>query len=493
MIVMRRNGRRNGWLTCAALGVLAVVSGCALSKPPTQAEVVNQALPKTTTIPPAWSSTPDENQVTNDWLASFKDPGLDAVVAEGIANNLDLRQAAARVEVARQTVVVVGSRLLPQVGAKIGLAGTVADKYAPGQPNQDTFYGSNLEYLGVFWELDLWGRLRAQRESAEATFQASALDYAFARQSLAATVAKSWYLAIETRQLLDLAQESVRIYTQLLELVKVRRAAGRIADLDVAEASANLNTAESALRTTQGQYSEARRMLELLLGRYPAAELAVAQAFVPVPPPVRAGLPASLLERRPDLVAVERQVLAAFRQEEAAKLALLPSFALTVDGGHLSNGLISLLRINPWMLYGTIGMSIPIYTGGALTAQIEIATAQQAQAIARYGSVALRAFYEVEVALTNETLLAQRLQSEESAVGDYTEAVRIARIRYVAGAMDMLSVLQLQERQIESQAVVIQLRNARLANRITLHLALGGSFDAVPAVEPPNTTALTLQ
>ena len=188
-----------------------------------------------------------------------------------------------------------------------------------------------------------------------------------------------------------------------------------------------------------------------------------------------------LLKRRPDLVAAEKQVLAAFRLQEAAKLALLPNFELTLDGGHLSDGLTSLLRINPWLLHGTIGMSVPIYTGGALKAQVEIATAQQKQVIARYGSVALRAFYEVEVALTNETILEQRLQEEEKGLQAYTEAVRIARIRYVAGATDMLTLLQLEERRLTSQSTVIKLRNARLANRINLHLSLGGSFDAEPA------------
>ncbi len=164
---------------------------------------------------------------------------------------------------------------------------------------------------------------------------------------------------------------------------------------------------------------------------------------------------------------------------------------LALDGGHLTNQLLSLLRLNPWLLHGALGMSVPIYTGGALQAQVAIASAEQAQAVARYGSVALRAFYEVEVALTSENLLAQRLQIEQQGLADRTEAVRIARLKYVAGSMDMLSVLQLQERQIDSQASVIQLRNARLANRINLHLALGGSFDAAPAVAPPPTTAST--
>ena len=124
-------------------------------------------------------------------------------------------------------------------------------------------------------------------------------------------------------------------------------------------------------------------------------------------------------------------------------------------------------------------------------AQLAIATAQQAQAIARYGTAALRAFFEVKVALTNEILLAQRLQIETKRLADNAEAVRIARLRYVAGSMDMLSVLQLQERQLESQATVIQLRYALLANRITLHLALGGSFDTAPAVEIGGTAERT--
>ena len=462
--------------------VATFLFGCALSKPPEHEAVIKQALPDGTDIPSTWSSVAVTKTVSNNWLRSFNDPTLETLVAEAIGNNQDLRQAAALVEMARQTVVVVGSKLYPQIGAPIGLGGTLSDTYANGnQSNDETFYGSNYQYVSVFWEIDLWGRLRAQREASAAKYHATVLDYLYARQSLAATVAKSWYLAIETRQLLRLAEESVRIYKEFFDLVKFRRAAGKVADLDVAEARANLNTASSTLHAAQGQYSDAQRNLERLLGRYPAAELEAARTFIPVPPPVRAGLPAMLLKRRPDLVAAEKQVLAAFRLQEAAKLALLPNFELTLDGGHLSDVLTSLLRINPWLLHGTIGMSVPIYTGGALKAQVEIATAQQKQVIARYGSVALRAFYEVEVALTNETILEQRLQEEEKGLQAYTEAVRIARIRYVAGATDMLTLLQLEERRLTSQSTVIKLRNARLANRINLHLSLGGSFDAEPA------------
>jgi outer membrane protein TolC len=126
-------------------------------------------------------------------------------------------------------------------------------------------------------------------------------------------------------------------------------------------------------------------------------------------------------------------------------------------------------------------MAVPIYEGGALRAQIRIATAQQDQAVAHFGSVALKAFDEVEVELTNERLLAERLPHTEGSVLDHTEAVRVAELRYRAGNMDLLSVLQLQQGQIQSQVDLIKLRDAQLANRINLHLALGGSFDSSPA------------
>jgi len=376
---------------------------------------------------------------------------------------------------ARQNVVVVASQMKPKIGVNFRLATARDDGH-------DQWYNSQHALAGVAWEPDVWGRLRAQRAAAQAGYQATALDYAYARQSLAATAARSWYLTIETSQLVALTEQSVAIYSNLLDLVKIRRAAGKVSDLDVSEAGANLNAAENDLRSAQGLASQVRRDLEVILGRYPGAELKVAEDFAPLPPPVQPGLPSSLLDRRPDIVAAEQQVLAAFRAQEVAKLALLPSFTLNLDGGKLSDNLLSVLRLNPWMVSAAVGMYVPIYTGGALRAQIKIATAQQQQVVAGYGSIALRAFREVENGLTNEELLAQRLQFQQAEVRDRTESVRIATLQYTAGTSDLLSVLQLQSDQIASQVNLIKLRNAQLANRIDLHLALGGSFESAPAV-----------
>ena len=471
-------------LVCLA----AQFSGGCLARLPEHSEVLSKSLPKGTTIPANWSASGGGNATVSDnWIESFHDPGLVAVVEEAIKNNLDLQQVAAKVLIARQNVVVVGAQLKPQVGANFAGAAT-AKTDSSNNP-----FSSNMEQGGASWEIDLWGRLRSQQAAERASYEAVALDYSFARQSLAATTAKSWYLTIESRQLLELSEQSVSVYADLLRLARVQASAGKVSNLDLAEASASLNEAEGQSQRAQGLYSESQRNLEVLVGRYPAAELKVNENFVPIPPPVEAGLPASLTERRPDLVAAERQVLAAFRNLEASKLALLPDIALTVEGGHVSDRLLDLLLLNPIMFRSAVQVFVPIYEGGALRAKIKIATAQQGQALAAYGSTALNAFREVEIALTNEALLTEYLKYQQDAVHDRAEAVRIATLKYKAGATDLLSVLQLQTDQIATQAELIKARNAQLTNHINLHLALGGSFNTSPAATPPNLTGISFQ
>jgi len=456
--------------------VIAVVAlaGCALKVPPAHDEVVGEALPATTRIPPAWKAAAATSPVADNWLQSFNDPALDALVAEAIANNLDLRIAATKVAIAQQTVIVVGSQLLPHVGAVIG-GRTTKDEDHSGTSD------STVAYVGVSWELDVWGRLRAQRAASEAGYEATALDYAYARQSIAATTAKLWYITIETRRLMTLAEQAVTIYRQLLTLVQFRRSAGKDSDLDVVDVRAKLETAQSEVQRAREQYGEARRALEVLLGRYPAAEIDVAVAYPIMPALVGTGVPSALLERRPDIVAAEREVLAAFRNEEAAELALLPEFSFSLVGGRLGDQVLSVLRLNPWLASAGIGVSIPIYEGGALRAKVQIATAQQAQAVARYGAVALTAFREVETSLANERLLALQLPFDQKALDDRTEAVRIATVQYKAGRRDLLWVAQLQTAALSTEADLIKLQSAQRVNRVRLHQVLGGSYDAAPA------------
>jgi outer membrane protein TolC len=327
----------------------------------------------------------------------------------------------------------------------------------------------------------VWGRLRAQRAAAQAGYEATALDYAYARQSIAALTAKLWYLTIETRRLEALAEQAVTIYSQMQALVQARRSAGKDSDLDVVDVRAKLETAQSEVEQARERYDEARRALEVLLGRYPAAEIGVAAAYPALAALGGAGVPSALLERRPDIVAAEREVLAAFRSEEAVELTLLPEFSFSLVGGRLGDQVLSVLRLNPWLASAAIGVSIPIYEGGALRAKVQIATAKQAQAVARYGAVALAAFREVETSLANERLLAVRLPLEQKALDDRMQAVQIATVQYKAGRRDLLWVAQLQSVALASEADLIKAQGAQRVNRVKLAQVLGGSFDAAPA------------
>ena len=215
----------------------------------------------------------------------------------------------------------------------------------------------------------------------------------------------------------------------------------------------------------------------MLLGRYPGAELEVKQEFSNVPPPVPAGLPSELLERRPDLVAAEKRVASAFQRTVEAEAAKLPSIKLTAGGGQATNDLINLLGVERNFFNVGANFVAPIYTGGALEAQVDIATSDQETALAAYGQTALIAFSEVETALSNEQLIAEREKYLKDVVNQYTKALKVSKKQYEVGRTDLLSVLIVQARLIGAESALISIRDDRLANRVNLHLALGGSFE----------------
>ncbi|MCA0894377.1 TolC family protein [Microbulbifer agarilyticus] len=464
-----------------ALALCLATHGCALRTPPSPVENLDAALSPETGVPLEWVARTSNLPVVDNWLGTFDDPVLSALVAEAMANNLDLHQAIEDVEIARQLVVVAGAPLKPQVGGKIGAKRT--HDFGDDDRFKHTF-SHTIAGLGVTWEMDLWGKLRANRAAAIADYEASEFDLVYARQSLAATVALNWYLVTEALQLIQLADDAVNIYSQLFELSEVRNQSGKSSQLDVVDARARLQNAESEREKAKIKYGELVRTLEVLLGRYPAAELRGAEKYPPLPPPVSAGLPVTLLERRPDIIAAEYLVLAAFRKEESARLALLPDFSLELTAERLGDHLLKILRLSPYWASAEVGATIPIYEGGALCAYVRIATAQQAQAVANYGSVVLNAFREVETLLASESLLAGELYYAQRALQDRTRAVEIAIEQYRAGKRDLLWVGELQAEQLLVESNVIRLRNARVSNRIRLHLALGGGFEAVALAAP---------
>ncbi len=458
------------WILAAA--VAGAVSGCVLNPPPTTAELQQQALPHTA-VPQAWKAPGGEPvPVADRWLVTFDDAALSTLVEEALAYNADLQAAAARVEQATGYVAVASGALYPTVG----LAATQSGNSGGGG-------GLNAVFLNASLELDVWGRLRYGTAAAEAQSAAVQADYAYARQSLAAMVAKSWFVAIEAGLQRAIAADALRSAESMLRVAQERLRVGNGNEQAVAEGRVNVGTYRDLVRQAELAREQALRALELLLGRYPGAEIAVAQQLSAMPGPVTAGMPSQLLERRPDVVAAERRVAAAFNRIGEAKAAQLPRISLTAGGSTISSDVFVLQdRNNPAFSFGA-NLLAPIYQGGVLRAQVEIRTAEQKEAVAYYARIAQRSFSEVENALAAETALRDRELILEATVRDSERALELARIQYRIGTIDLRPVEQSQLALYSARTTKLRVQSERLAQRVNLYLALGGGFD-LPALQP---------
>ncbi len=460
--------------TTLALVVIATLSACALQPAPKPEDYRAEALGGV--MPPAqWTAAGAAAEpVAGNWLATFGDPRLDALVTEAMANNLDLRVAATRVQVASEYVELADSTLWPQVSLLARGGGDMGGD------------SSGLNGVGLFadWELDLWGRARSERAATVAGYESVVADTEYARQSVTALVAKSYFLAVEATLQLRLAEDTVATSQQLVTFAEQRQRVGKGDGYDTALARANLESLRDTvekLRLSQGQ---ALRALEVLVGRYPAADVEVSTQLVKPPGPVPAGLPSELLERRPDVVAADRRVAAAFYGVQEAKAARLPRISLTASVNDISSDLFVLKNSDNPVWSGGASLMQPVFNAGALQTQVRIRTAEQKQAIAEYGQIGARAFAEVEDALSAEFAAGRREAALARAVAENQTALEFAQQRFKVGSSDMRAVSQQQLALFGANSTLLRMQSERLVQRVNLYLALGGGFDAAPATQP---------
>jgi multidrug efflux system outer membrane protein len=448
--------------------VLAATYGCALKAPRETDEMRREALPNLT-VPAQWAEKGGmSGSVGGGWLAGFHDAQLDALVREAIANNPDLRVAAARVEQAAGYARLAGAALYPQVNVLARGGGKMSGD------------SSGLQGAGIFvsWELDLWGRVRSGREAAQLQYDSAALDTEYARQSIAALVAKSWFLATEARLQKGIAEEMLLSSRRLASLAGDRLKVGKGDQYEVSVAQAGLQTYADAVHQLDLSYRQALRALEMLAGRYPAAAIETPARLAAKPAPIPAGMPSELLERRPDVVAAERRVAAAFYRVEEAKAARLPQISLSASGTSVSSDLF-VLKNHDNPVWG-VGAKLlaPIFTGGALQEQVEIRTSEQKIAVADYGRIGARAFGEVENALSSEFTLDARRTVLQQAVAENERALELANVRYRVGSGDLRAVQQQQLALYAARTTLLRVQSEQLVQRVNLHLALGGGWVA---------------
>lgn len=462
---------RHPLLPAALLALPLLFAGCALSPPPAREDLAKAELPNAV-VPPAFKSGGAAGTLQSQWLASFNDAELLRLADEALLHNLDLRLAATRVEAAAASARIADGNLYPGVDLAARSKGN-----ATGSSGQ-----LSGAVISASWELDVWGRIRYGARSAESQYASAAADLRAAQQSIVATLAQSWFLAVEAMQQRALLAEMLTAAERLVTLSEQRLNVGAGAEVDVTLARANLETLRDRARQVELAIEQSRRALEMLLGRYPATEIAVATQFASLPPPAITGVPAELLERRPDVIAAERRVAAAFDRVGEAQAARLPRISLSAAASWLSSSIFVLQeRDDPTVGLGAT-LLFSIFNAGQLQAQVELRTAEQKQAAAQWAQTAQRAFNEVEGALSQEAALAARTAILERGVAEQARALTLQETRYRVGSGDLRAVAQQQLSLTDARLALLRVQSEQRVQRVALHLALGG--DVVAAAPP---------
>jgi len=468
-----------GW-PLAAL-TLAFLSACATPTEP--------GFPSGTAIAPAWpeavpAALQDQRSVGDashtDWRELVAEPRLRSVIELALQNNRDLRSAVLAIEQARAAYRIQAAAESPTLTGSAGLSAsnTPAEASTSGQRVLTRQYSVAVGITS--YELDLFGRVKSLSSSALESF----LNTEAARQStelsLVAQVAIAWLTLAADEQQLVLARETWQSQQKTSELTEKMLALGNTTALAVAQARSALETARVTAASALVTVEQDRHALTLLVGQSVPDELlptgrvqAATGPLVAVP----AGLPASVLQRRPDVVAAEHSLLASHADLAAARAALYPRITLTTAAGTASRGLTDLFQGTAWSLSPSI--SLPLLDGGAAKATVRKAEATQGIQLATYEKTLQTAFKEVADALSVRRSLDERLQGQAAVVAASQQSADLALARFRGGADTFLTVLDAQRTLYSAQQALITLQLTEQSNRITLYKVLGGGWSSV--------------
>jgi NodT family efflux transporter outer membrane factor (OMF) lipoprotein len=383
------------------------------------------------------------------WWAIYNDPTLDALVSQVRVSNQSLAAAAARVLEAQALVRVASGASVPQVSV-----GSIKS----GRNNKNDFG------IGVSWELDLWGRIRRDVESHSAAAQASQDDLDAATLSMQSQVVQSYFALRQDDALIGLMQNALEVDDQWQRMVGNQYAQGIATSANVADSSMKFSAMQLQLADTRAARAQLEHALAVMLGKQPA-EFSIAPApFDTNVPVIPAGVPASLLERRPDIAASERRMAAASARIGVSKAETLPSINLDAGIGVLSGPT------------GTVDAHAPLFSGGRLQAQVANANAGYAEAVANYRQAVLVAFREVEDGLVTVSALAGSADLQATAAKAAKESDRVTRNQYQEGVADYPAVVDAVNGALDAGRGDMQLRLRRLDASANLIMALGGGW-----------------
>jgi multidrug efflux system outer membrane protein len=412
------------------------------------------------------------------WWSVFKDPTLQKLIETALTNNYDLRIAVTRVEQARSLQAQAQSALLPQVGYGAEAArgrnmflnlpnlngGNTLDSYAGG--------------FGVLWEVDLWGRIRRQNEAAYAGFLATQEAQRGIRLTLVSAVAKAYIELLELDEKLDIAKRTASSFERTFKLFNDQHDQGLASKLELSRARAALHSVSASIPDLKRQISLKENEINVLLGLNPGPVPRAANLLKQeMPPEVPTGLPAALLERRPDLRQAEQQLRAANAQIGVAVGDFLPKIGLTAVYGGISPELSALTSggANAWSLAATT--TGPLFQGGRLKARYRQAQAACEQARLHYQHAALEALREVADALSSREQLSESRSEQVEAVAAYRDAVQVATDRYNAGKASYYEVLEAQQQLFPAENALSHIAAGERLVIVQLYKSLGGGWN----------------
>ena len=473
---------RRAFLLCASAAILAA---CMMGP--------DYSRPKVDT-PTAFRFEPQAVAETADteWWKQFDDPVLDALIAEALANNLSIKVAVGNVEQAAGVFTQTRSGLFPQVG--YSASGERARTTEAGEnpavarliPNPSTAYQA---VLTASWEIDLWGRIRRLSEASLANLLATDQARRGVILSLVTSVASDYIQLRGLDEQLAVANETLGTYGESLKLFQLQFQYGQVSQMNVAQAQSQYETAAAQIPAIESQIAQLETALSILVGRNPGPIARGKPIAELKQPPVPAGLPSQLLERRPDLMQAEQQLVAANAQIGAAKALYFPTISLTGAFGSASPDLNKLFT-GPARVWSYAGQAIgPIFTFGAISGQVAQAEGGQQAALYNYQLSIQNAFGDVDNALIASQKLQDQLAAQTRLVAALQDYARLATLQYNGGYTSYTTVLQAEQSLFPAELTLASLRAQAVGSTVNIYKAMGGGWvtlaDNASASAPP--------
>jgi multidrug efflux system outer membrane protein len=419
-----------------------------------------------------------KDTVNTEWWKQFQDPVLDGLISEALANNKNVKIAAANIEQATGVLTQTRAPLFPQAS----YAGSASrqrgsdNNAVPFPMGVSNPFNTMQLFGGVNWELDLWGRIRRLSESARANLLASEEARRGVILSLVASVAGNYLQLRGFDEQLAISRRNLATYDESVKLYELQFKYGLISQMVVEQARTQYETAAVLIPQIESQIVQIENALSILLGRNPGSIARGKSIYELAYPPVPAGLPAQLLERRPDLAQAEQNLIAANAQIGAAKSLYFPTISLTGLFGYESANLSDLFKgpSRTWSYAGSF--TGPIFTAGAIYGQVEQAEAAQKAALISYEAAIQSAFADVENALVIREKLAGQIDAQERLVKANKEYERLAKLQYDGGYAPYLTLLNAQQQLFPAELNLAQYRASLYTSYANLYKAMGGGW-----------------